>query len=321
MEHSILSEAARLEKGERLEMKVGHSKQDNITTVQCRFASFSGLRVGHGLYSGFTSSWVDILPDRVVCWVHGAQPDVCATLFHGLKLEKQLTATLTALPNKQAYLLLSTRTGTWQSEPFPFRGCSPICFAEALNGPINNLHMTYLDLDKQKETWLFGDSYMDFYPKYLIEAGYGNFALDGYGGLGAAMALDSLKLALTHWPAPKRLIWALGMNNPDEENAINQSYAEVAEELQSLCAANGTELILCTVPNVPERNHRFKNAYTLDSGYRVCDLAAAVEEAGNNQWFPGTLAADLVHPTDLGSRLIAMQFISEVPEIRDTNRR
>jgi hypothetical protein len=312
----LVAKASVLKCGEKLAVDAYHSKQNNVISGSFRFDSFGGLRIGHGNGTAYSSAWAEVYSDRIEVYNNTFTPFLVGCWHHGLSLAHSLTV-LISVGRGKAVLQIGTAGGWFETPEFDFRGCGTECFAEAIDGTLLDARITYLDNDKFKDVWLFGDSYMDMYPKYLIAGGFGNFAMDGHSGRASRGALLSLRHALEHFPAPKMLIWALGMNDADEEDRINENWHEVIQEVLLLCQDAGIVPVLCTIPNTPTRSNAFKNEFMLGCGCRICHLASAVQSAGQNEWFPGTLRSDNVHPTELGSRLLALQMMCDVPEIKD----
>ena len=185
----------------------------------------------------------------------------------------------------------------------------------SISGTYTNITLSHSGTWMDKDTWIFGNSYTDFWPSKCYANGGSNFYLDGYSGRSAQGGYDSLLLALKYGK-PKRIVWMLGMNNPDTEIAVNESWNNIFNELKKLCAIMNIQLIPCTIPNVPERIHTFKNQIIRNSGLPYIDISSVLgaNEKGSN-WFSGLLSSDNVHPTGLGSEIIANTIIAGVPDI------
>lgn len=185
----------------------------------------------------------------------------------------------------------------------------------SISGTYTNITLSHSGTWMDKDTWIFGNSYTDFWSSKCYANGGSNFYLDGYSGRSAHGGYDSLLLALKYGK-PKRIVWMLGMNNPDTEIAVNESWNNIFNELKKLCAIMNIQLIPCTIPNVPERIHTFKNQIIRNSGLPYIDISSVLgaNEKGSN-WFSGLLSSDNVHPTELGSEIIANTIIAGVPDI------
>lgn len=185
----------------------------------------------------------------------------------------------------------------------------------SISGTYTNITLSHSGTWMDKDTWIFGNSYTDFWPSKCYANGGSNFYLDGYSGRSAQGGYNSLLLTLKYGK-PKRIVWMLGMNNPDTEIAVNESWNNIFNELKELCAIMNIQLIPCTIPNVPERIHTFKNQIIRNSGLPYIDISSVLgaNEKGSN-WFSGLLSSDNVHPTGLGSEIIANTIIAGVPDI------
>lgn len=74
--------------------------------------------------------------------------------------------------------------------------------------------------------------------------------------------------------------------------------------------------ILCTIPTTPKVNNRLKNAWIESSGYRYINFdLAVVENHITGEWFAGTAASDLNHPSELGAKLLYPQVFADFPEL------
>lgn len=76
------------------------------------------------------------------------------------------------------------------------------------------------------------------------------------------------------------------------------------------------DLLLCTIPNVPDRIHTFKNAYIKNSGFKYIDLAKILgaEDAGSH-WIDGLLGTNDIHPSLNGQYVIASFMLAELSHL------
>ena len=106
----------------------------------------------------------------------------------------------------------------------------------------------------------------------------------------------------------------MGMNDADTDTSINQSWKDCVDEVIEICNNKGVELVLATIPNVPNRNHNFKNEYVKNLGLRYVDFNEAVIKEGST-WYDGMLSSDDVHPDILGAKALYMQVLMDFPEV------
>ena len=105
------------------------------------------------------------------------------------------------------------------------------------------------------------------------------------------------------------------MNYADSDTEINSSWKTCFEAVKKYCDNNDIEFIAQTIPSTPTKNHSFKNEYIRTTGCRIVDIEKAVGSDISTSWYNGLLSADNVHPTELGSDVIANTFICSFPEI------
>ena len=185
----------------------------------------------------------------------------------------------------------------------------------------------------KKDVWMFGDSYFgnrtvnrEIY--WLSQFGFAKNALiSGYAGENSQYGLGAFRKYLySQQNKPKKLVWCLGMNNPDSTTSFsatgpNGAWLTVISTLESICNENNIELILATIPSAigsggEVRYNGKKNEWVRESGYRYIDLAKAVGASDSDgTWFTGMLSSDGTHPTELGAKTLAMEIVSSLPEI------
>lgn len=185
---------------------------------------------------------------------------------------------------------------------------------------MSNVNLNYVVSDARCPVWVFGDSYIDFkvhvhsWAYHFVENKHTDVLFCGQSGVGSSTEILSFN-ALTSKAIPRYVVWAMGMNNPDSESAINPTWKNDADYLIEKCAELGITLIFCTIPNTPVRNNTYKNAYIKVSGLRYIDFAHAVNaDAAGATWYDGMLYTDDIHPTELGAITLMNQFIQDCPE-------
>lgn len=238
------------------------------------------------------------------------------TIPHGLTITDGLVVSIVKGTTNTSITLTNTAGEKVTKQLSKWIGCrGGIIKFISISGTYTNITLSHSVTWMDKDTWIFGNSYTDLWPSKCYANGGTNFYLDGYSGRNAQGGYDSLLLALKYGK-PKRIVWMLGMNNPDTEIAVNESWNNIFNELKELCAIMNIQLIPCTIPNVPERIHTFKNQIIRNSGLPYIDISSVLgaNEKGSN-WFSGLLSSDNVHPTGLGSEIIANTIIAGVPDI------
>ncbi len=80
------------------------------------------------------------------------------------------------------------------------------------------------------------------------------------------------------------------------------------------CDLLGIELILATVPTVPERYHEEKNRFVRESSRRYIDFAETVGADGKGNRSDGMLFTDRVHPDKKGAEALYQRIRRDLPE-------
>ena len=106
------------------------------------------------------------------------------------------------------------------------------------------------------------------------------------------------------------------MNDGDNSSSVNSNWESAYYNLLDICKNNNIIPILCTIPNVPNINHNYKNEIIRNSGHRYIDLAKAVGSDISTGWYDGLLSTDNVHPSADGDQMIAKFMRTQLPEIK-----
>jgi hypothetical protein len=199
-------------------------------------------------------------------------------------------------------------------------GCNGNIYIKSVSAVLTNCIASWTCDGYASDIYVFGDSYLGLYdgqwPYNLVQDGFGNNCLlNGYGGETSSVDIVDAQENLLH-NMPKYLLWLPGMNDPDTSTAVNSAWNTAYNSIKEICASNHIELVLATIPCVPERNHTFKNAIVRESGYRYIDFAKAVgAETSGSAWYSRLLSGDNVHPSSLGAKVLYLQVLSDFPEI------
>lgn len=246
-----------------------------------------------------------------------------ATVPHGLTIATELLLTLQNETSiRPSYVSVSSL-----GNRFEYNGSNNITFLldsgvptiKCVEGSLTNCAFSFTSSHIFKPVWIFGDSYLSWYDTrwtyYAAEDGNTeNVFFSGYAGQNSQSALATLGNEL-ELATPKILVWCLGMNDPDTDDAVNVGWNMCYEQVKKICEYKNIELILYTTPTTPTMNNRHKNAIVRTSGYRYVDVDGLIRINDNGNWIDGALASDNVHPTELGAKLIYHRFLSDLPEI------
>ncbi len=317
----LTARAELLLKGEHIVLEENTVMNNKHLTFSCDIKSLNeGEKIvfGHG-ETEYAASYIEIDATHVRVFEHTAETSKRAEYEHGLRIEEYINVSLDT-GFGDAFLTVGTSTGTYKSPKFPWLGRNGMIFAFGTSEKLENVTLNWYCGDYKKDVWLFGDSYFNAcsearWTSYLIKDGHTEHLMVGFPGMGSRTAIRDFKLALSH-AVPKYAVWCMGMNDPDNEESINEDYLASCEEFLKLCAENGIVPVFSTIPNVPQRINGYKNAWVKSSGFRFIDFSRAVGgNALGSAWYDGMLDADMVHPTPLGAKALYAQFLVDFPEI------
>lgn len=186
-------------------------------------------------------------------------------------------------------------------------------------------NFTFICTDIRKKIWCFGDSYFAYsaarWTYYLKEYGYdNNVLLDGFPGMGSVNAIVSFK-KLLKLGKPRIAVWFEGMNDGTDvtDSEPNDDWKKDKDIFISLCEENSIEPVFATIPNVPNINHKGKNKWIKESGYRYIDMCHAVGADVDVNWYGNMLSNDKIHPLENGARALFAQVLLDLPEIMISN--
>ena len=294
------------------------------------------VRVGvggntEGVFRESYAYWVEVTPTTVSLYRYDGSADVLINSYaHGLNLgqntvvEVYSNQSTTALgANLRIYddvggVYSSSLSGNWGvGTPFVQNGNASASL---------DVVLSFMPRDITKKIWLFGDSYIDLswngrWPYYLANQNLINYFINAKSGLSPAEGLADLQSVLTLGHIPTYLFWALGMNGPgteqqvDGEYVINPEQKTVIDSVVSICEDAHINLVLATIPTVPNFQKTGYSSYVRGLGYRYVDFARAVNANSSGEWTPGLLSSDQVHPTAAGAAVLASQVLVDFPEI------
>lgn len=278
------------------------------------------ISVGKG-YNGYQGGYITVNPTTMTFYT-GEEPKVSKTQEHGLTIKDYIAVRITLDYSANAKVRIATNGGVFDTT-MSWAGVRKGAFfvadsaAESTDG-----RFAYSCSGWGAKTHMYGDSYFGVHnesrwPYYLVQDGHTDVLINGHSGRKSAGALAVLKSVLAHSARPERIIWTMGMNDPDATESPNTSWLSCVEQLKKICKDNAIELILATVPLVASVDNAYKNAYVKGSGYRYIDFAAAVGASSDTAWFDGMLHSDGVHPDVQGAAALYFQAIADVPELMD----
>ena len=300
--------------GDSLSLVVSNSKSRNQIGFDATIDSMGTITIYYGNTMAFNDCKVVINSTEVVsyictqAWVEKARGN------HGLTLAHHITVRITNGNNKTAIISITDETGTvYDLETNWVCGHGDIV-VENQSGSYSKCKLTFYPSEYKEKVWAYGDSYFDLWPWICNEKGAKSWMIDGFSGRGSADALKSLKIALKK-STPSIVLWCMGMDDPDSTSAINSTWLDTLNEVKTICDEKQITLIPTSIPNVPTRNHSFKNAYIRENFDRYVDISESLGAEVSTSWYNGLLPDGNIYPSDKGRMLIAQKIMSEVPEI------
>lgn len=212
-----------------------------------------------------------------------------------------------------ADVIIISSTGMKKAE-IQWNGCQGKIYGYVTSGNITDAKLSVSFSNVYKNTWFFGDSYFDIWLPLLESMTKGNYMVDGHSGRTSAQAYASL-LSNLKYHIPQTIVWCMGMNDNDtDDDNPNSSWKEYLDHVMDICKHLGINLILSTIPLVPERFNKAKNNYVTDSGYKYIDVNKAVGADISTEWYNG-FCLDRIHPTELGGYAIAAETTTVVKNL------
>lgn len=324
----IKAESASLNNGENMSMYVPNIKNGKNISFCADVQAFGSIDIRYGDdYAYYRKGSIRIDSNDLIVYSPNSVQDVeLVRVAHGLTISSFLYVQIKGDVGGLATISISSSNGIFIKElsKGSFYGCVGDIVVSSNGSTLSNCNLCYGSPDLQEETWLYGDSYLDYWTIPAIDAGHNHFLNDGHSGRKTEDALVSFKKELEMHTPPKRVLWCMGMNNFDTDTEINAAYKSATDEMISICDSLGIEVILCTIPNCWNYNtqgssvrHTFKNQYIKDSGRRFVDVAHALgaDRGMDVDWFEGLRQTNDIHPSSVGAKILGQYIVSQVPEL------
>lgn len=282
--------------------------------------SFSVLEMGHGTKTNSPSSWIVVDSTNITVY---STPTDKVILAHGLSIVNTIQIIIEVAANYKAKITLASNGEKYNTEQ-DWDGNIGNIFVNSINTELANCAVSWTCKNYSSPIWAYGDSYFGMTNKarwiaQLLSNGYGtDMLIDGYPGRGSNDAYNSLQATLKHGK-PKYILWAMGMNDPDNESSVNGNWNNRFNDVKNVCKENDITLIGCTIPNTPTQFNSYKNNVVRNAGIKYIDFAKAVDaEHKGDSWYGGMLSGDNVHSTEKGSITLYLQALADFPELANT---
>ena len=298
-----------------------NAKKNQLYRFTAAVKEFDRLLLGHGK-TEYGSTY--LILDQTKITVFRQFADVLtAEKEHGLRIEGDLCVTVDKRDAMTADITVMSGGSSFTWEKASWSGDSyGDTFAESDGSRLTDCVFTWSCPDLLKPLWIYGDSYCTFgtpfrWPWYLCEAGLQDRVhINAYPGENSPFALTAFINSVSFYGRPKTLVWTLGMNDgSDTDGQPRPRWLEPLLRVMRMCDDLGIELILATVPTVPERYHEEKNRFVRSCGRRYIDLAEALGADGTGAWAEGMLSADSVHPDPKGAEAIYARILRDLNEL------
>lgn len=294
-----------------------HCKKGLAMSMAADIVSFNKIIFGKG-YGKYRGRWLEIDNQNVVLKGYENNAYIIGSVAHGIEINSVIKVSLACDYSGKCKVVVMSKTGLF-THVFNW-GYDGNYEAMVLSSgsELNNVFLNATTTDFRQPVWFFGASYLGISKNRLLgqlkNLGYFNYLIDNLAGMGSNDAYNDLTKCLD-FGTPKFLVWCLGFNDfKNLENAIS-----VAKKVEKICEDKNIVLLFGIYPSTPERDMTVYQEWLRDSGNRLIDIDKAVGSpmyaSGVNNWYPEYLSTDNVHPTELGAKAMAMQVLTDFPEI------
>ena len=191
---------------------------------------------------------------------------------------------------------------------------------------INVDSFSYTNKRYKKDVWLYGDSYMGSYWREILAKKYNinNYMQAFAGGENSTSALRSFVEDIKHG-VPKYILYGMGMNDDnDTEESVNATWLYNTKKFLKIADLYNIIVTMLTVPSVRVdgtliEDHRKLNQWIRESGRPYIDISRLVED-GDGNWKDGYRSTNPtadIHPSSIGSAIIAAKILNEYPVLSE----
>lgn len=318
--YELAQKSGTLHNGDSWVLENNNIMARKVFVLSGKVNTFSTLEMGHGTKTNSPSSWIVVDNENITVY---STPTNIVTLPHGLTITNTIQLIIEVGDNYKAKITLVSNGEKYYTEQ-DWDGNIGNIFVNSINTVLENCTVSWTCKNYSSPIWAYGDSYFGMTNKsrwiaQLLSNGYGtNMLIDGYPGRASNDAYNSLQTSLKHGK-PKYILWAMGMNNTDNDSSVNESWNNIFNNVKNICKENGITLIGCTIPNTPTQFNSYKNNVVRNAGIKYIDFAKSVgAENMGASWYDGMLSSDLVHPTEKGAITLYLQALADFPELMNT---
>ena len=318
-----MKKADTLSNGSNIKLFVNNVQSENEILFYAKVSNFSRIDIGHFGYNPSETGLKFVIDSTSITWVTNGSAS--SPIAHGLTIKDYIRVSIKIRRDATYDIRIDTNGGTYtRNNNEYYVGYYGEVRVYAYGTTVcSNCVLMQIIPQLQSKVWIFGDSYLSYattrWSYYLYNDGIKDVLINAYSGQASESAYNSFK-ELIKYGKPQYIIWALGMNNPDGESAMNASWQTYMYKFIDDCINNGITPILCTIPNTPTVKNTLKNAFVRDSGLQYVDFAQAVNaESEGATWYAGMLSNDNTHPTEDGAKALYSRFLVDFPQIFNRN--
>ena len=268
--------------------------------------------VGKG-YNQYRGLWVEVDNTKVKVYRYESSASAIHTAEHGLSINTFIRINVFLDGEGCLQIILFSVGGYYRTSVECGYEMNYQPFVLCRVTSLSNVKLGVSCADIRLPVWVFGDSYLGVasnrWPGIMKDFGFFNVMFDGLSGINSSNMYNEIQKLLSI-STPKYIVWCLGMNDSTPDG-----YKSVFDSVKLLCKNAGVTMIATTIPTVPARNKEEITDYVKSSGVRYIDMYSAVGATPTGAWHEGMLDSDGVHPTKLGAQALAMQVLTEFPEI------
>lgn len=197
------------------------------------------IRLSHG-QSSYSGSYIEITNTQLIAY--SVYKNVSSKTYdHGLTIDGDVKVRID-MERSNAKVTIETASGTFH-QFIGTLGCNGEIVCSVEDTTLTDVDLRWYATGIASDYWFFGDSWFSTTSKsswttLMLDDGYLDVLLGGYGGMKAAKGLEQFQ-ELLRFDTPKYAVWALGMNNGDRNGTINSSWLSSTEEFLALCEEYG----------------------------------------------------------------------------------
>jgi hypothetical protein len=267
--------------------------------------------VGKG-YNKYRGLWVEVDNTNIKAYRYDSYAFAIHTAEHGLSINKFIRINVFLDGEGNLQIVLFSNGGCYKTNIECGYEMNYQPFVSCKGASLTNVKLGVSCADVRLPVWVFGDSYLGVasnrWPGIMKDFGFFNVLFDGLSGADSDNMYKEIQRLLSI-STPKYIVWCLGMNDSTDD------YKRIFDLVKQLCENAGVTMIATTIPTVPTRDKEVITNYVKSSGVRYIDMYSAVGATSTGSWYEGMLSSDGVHPTELGAQALAMQVLTDFPEI------